>query len=248
MAELAFKEQDAQDILVEGVDDPRIARAGQSLIGQHRRGNAVDLVAFDVPHAALVQLSAQLESLGLTHELSAPLIDSLRRYLIARGAEFSRASSAKPVRLHLMVADGLPDRRFENGLTEVTCIGAEGLQVQGVSGQNVRATISGTATTSNAADVDAMFANVRGLRLWFRCEAPTKEDLDGLMTSMEAALAGVAQAVGGSMSAEDFKNLLATRSSNPFSIRKSRITSFDANSPSAFVAASTKAAGINPFA
>lgn len=210
MAELAFKQQDAQDLLIESVSNPHVQSAGVFLIGQHRRGRPVKLEALGRPQEALVSLSEQIEALGASHEMSNELIEALRLYMVSLGAEFSTKASAKPVYLNLEVAEGLPDCRFENSLTEVTCIGTEGIQVHGVSGQNVRATISGTATTSNAADVDAMFANVQGLRLWLRCEAPTKEDIDGLMTAMEVALSGVAQAVGGSMSAEDFKNLLET--------------------------------------
>jgi hypothetical protein len=207
---LTRETQNNQDTLAEEVNDPMVIRAAQHLITRHRVGQGFDINAFDVPHEALADISAQLEDIGMSHALADPLIQSLRRYVMANGGSFVRAANAKPVVIRLTVANAMPDRRFDNGMTELACIGATQVKVEGASAVNVRATPSGTATTSNAANIDAMFSNVKGLHLWVRFEAPTKADLDGLMTTMEGALAGVAQSIGGAMGAADFKKLLET--------------------------------------
>lgn len=199
---------DEPDTLYEEVSDPSVARAAQHLIVRHRLGQRFEIEALDVPHAALASIGEQLEEAGLSHSLADPFIDALRRYIMKNGGAFSRAANAKPVRVHMIVADRMPKSRFDNAMTELACLGPREVKVEGATRVNVRATPSGTATSSNAADVDAMFAQVRGLFLWVRFEAPTKEDLDGLMNSVEATLAGVAQSVGGAMGAADFKKLL----------------------------------------
>ncbi|PZO88226.1 MAG: hypothetical protein DI626_02240 [Micavibrio aeruginosavorus] len=196
------------DTLIDEINDPAVRLAARHLVTRHRSGQTFDISAFDVPHAALVSISEQLEEAGVSHAMSSPLIAGLRRYIMSTGGSFVRAVNAKPVVIRLMVGNRMPDRRFENGMTELSFIGSSEVRVEGASSINVRATPTGTATTSNAADVDAMFANVKGTHLWVRFEAPTKQDLDGLMTSMEAALAGAAQSLGGAMSAGDFKELL----------------------------------------
>lgn len=200
--------EQAEDTLVAEIGDPAVRHAARHLVARHRAGQTFDISAFDVPHAALADISGRLEEAGVSHAMSEPLIAALRRYIMSTGGSFVRAVNAKPVVIRLMVGDRMPDRRFENGMTELACIGSSETRVEGASSINVRATPTGTAMTSNAADVDAMFANVRGTHLWVRFEAPTKQDLDGLMSSMDAALAGVAQSVGGVMDADGFKALL----------------------------------------
>lgn len=196
--------------LVEAVGDATLAYASQHLIVRHRMGQRFEIEALDIPHDALASIGEQLEEAGISHALSESFIGALRGYIMQNGGAFSRAANAKPVRIHMVVADRMPKSRFDNAMTELACLGPRQIKVEGATRVNVRATPSGTATSSNAADVDAMFSQVRGLFLWVRFEAPTKEDLDGLMSAMESALAGVAQSVGGAMGAADFKKLLET--------------------------------------
>lgn len=190
------------------VNDPMVVRAAQYLINRHRRGQSFDIKAFDVPHVALASISAQLEQAGATHAMNEHLTGALKSYIMANGGSFSRAANAKPVTIHMVVTDRMPARRFKDGVTELAALGLQSTKVEGSAAINVRITPSGTATTSNAADVDAMFQNVRGLYLWVRFEAPTKTDLDGMMNTIERTLTGAAQGMGGAMSASDLQTVL----------------------------------------
>ncbi len=201
---------DAPDTLALEVTDALASRAAQHLIVRHRLGQRFDIEALDIPHEALASIAAQLEEAGVSHAMADPLVDALRRYIMTNGGSFVRAANAKPVRINMVVADRMPKARFDQAVTELACLGAREVKVEGATRVNVRATPSGTSTSSNAADVDAMFANVRGLYLWIRFEAPTKEELDGMMSTVEAALAGAAQSMGGGMGAGELKKLLET--------------------------------------
>lgn len=207
---LSRQTEETAETLAVDVHDPMVMHAAQHLIVRHRQGQRFDIEALDTPHEALAAIAAQLEEAGISHALSDPLIAALRRYIMANGGSFARAANAKPVRINMVVADRMPKARFDQAVTELACLGAREVKVEGATRVNVRATPSGTATSSNAADVDAMFANVRGLYLWIRFEAPTKAELDGLMSAVEAALAGVAQSMGGAMGAGELKKLLDT--------------------------------------
>lgn len=205
---LAKTLDEQSDSLLDEVNDAAILNAARQLIARHRAGHSFDIDALDVPHRALFSIAEKLEYSGAGHALSRPLIEALRRYVMESGGAFARAVNAKPVLVRMTVAPEMPSCRFKNGMTELACLGASEVKVEGSSSINVRATPTGTATTSNAANVDAMFANIKGLHLWIRFESPTREDMDALLSSMDVALAGIAQSIGGAMSAEDFKKLI----------------------------------------
>lgn len=194
--------------LLNEISNTAVINAARQLIARHRGGQSFDIEALDVPHRALSAIAEKLEELGASYSLSSPLIEALRGYVMESGGAFARAVNAKPVMIRMAVSPEMPACRFDNGMTELACLGTNEAKVEGSSSINVRATPTGTATTSNSANVDAMFANVKGLHLWIRFESPTRADIDALLSTMESTLAGIAQSVGGAMGAEDLKKLM----------------------------------------
>jgi hypothetical protein len=188
--------------------DAGVLNAARRLIARHRAGESFDIEALDIPHRAFLAISEKLDTLGYNHVLSKPLAESLRRYVMESGGAFARAVKAKPVMIRMVVASEMPACHFQDGMTELACLGTSDIKIEGSSTINVRATPTGTATTSNAANVDAMFANVKGLHLWIRFESPTREEMDSLLGTMEDSLAMVIQSLGGAMSADDLKELI----------------------------------------
>lgn len=192
------------------IDNPLIYSAAQSLIDLHRRNpdQPVKIEIFDVPHDALVQVSEQLDELGASHHVRDALITALKDYVMSKGGSFARAANAKPVYIAIQVADSKPESKFEQGVTEIAAVDGMTSRVEGASAINVRLTNTGTAMTSNVADVDRMFAGVKGDKLWIQFEAPTKQELAGLLNQQELALAAVGETIGGAISAAELEDVL----------------------------------------
>ena len=194
--------------LQSGVCNPLVHRAAQGLIDRYKDGMKIGVEAFDVPHDAFVSISEQLEDLGVAQSISAPLVSALKEYVLGKGGRFARAVNAKPIYIAAAVSDVMPQFRFEEGVTEMAAIDDISIKVEGVAGVELRTTINGSQMTSNRADVDKMFAHVKGYKLWIQFEAPTQNELDGLLSAQDASLAAVGQAIGGAVSAEGLQAVL----------------------------------------
>ena len=194
--------------LQDGVCNPLVHRAAQRLIDRHKDGIAVRVESFDVPHDAFVSISEQLEDLGVAQSISAPLVSALKEYVLGKGGRFARAVNAEPIYIAAAVSDVMPQFRFEEGVTEMAAIDDISIKVEGVAGVELRTTINGSQMTSNRADVDKMFAHVKGYKLWIQFEAPTQNELDGLLSAQDASRAAVGQAIGGAVSAEGLQAVL----------------------------------------
>ncbi|MDP7142596.1 MAG: hypothetical protein QF692_09410 [Alphaproteobacteria bacterium] len=194
--------------LQSGVCNPLVHRAAQGLIDRYKDGMKIGVEAFDVPHDAFVSISEQLEDLGVAQSISAPLVSALKEYVLGKGGRFARAVNAKPIYIAAAVSDVMPQFRFEEGVTEMAAIDDISIKVEGVASVELRTTINGSQMTSNRADVDKMFAHVKGYKLWIQFEAPTQNELDGLLSAQDASLAAVGQAIGGAVSAEGLQAVL----------------------------------------
>jgi hypothetical protein len=212
-AAFAEKAQDRREHNTQDkITNPRVYAAAQSIINYHhdtkRNGGTFRIEAFDVPHDALVDVAEQLDALGATHAVKITLLDALKDYVMSKGGSFARSSNAKPIYIALEVGGKKPEYRFEDGQVEMAAIDGMSAIVEGASMINVRLTTSGTAMTTNQADVDRMFAHVKGDKLWIQFEAPSKEELDGLMSEQQVALAAIGETIGGAVSAEELKTIL----------------------------------------
>jgi hypothetical protein len=191
------------------IANPLVYAAAQFLIDLYRQtGQTVKIEAFDVPHEALLSIARQLDEIGAVHAVKEALLSALKDHVMSHAGSFARAANAKPIYIALQVANGKPDFAFEQGVTEMAAIDAKSARVEGASAVNVRLTATGTATTSNIADVDKMFASVKGDKLWIQFEAPTREELDGLLTQQQVVLTAVGEAMGGAMSAAALEDVL----------------------------------------
>lgn len=191
------------------VSNPLVYSAAQTLIDYYRTyQKPVKLEAFDIPHDALISIAEQLDELGTAQIVKDTLLQALKDYVMSKGGSFARAANAKPIFIALNVADKKPAFKFDDGVTEMAAINGTSAQIEGASAVNVRLTATGTAMTSNAADVDKMFANAKGDKLWIQFEAPTKVALDGYLGEQQVVMAAVGEAMGGAMSAGELKEIL----------------------------------------
>ena len=188
--------------------NPLVYQAAQKLIDRHKAGSPIYVEAFDVPHEALVTISERLEELGISQSIADIFVGALKNYILSNGGSFARTVNAKPIFIVAEVADTMPDFRFESGITEMAAIDEKSATTEGVSKVELHSTITGTKMTSNRANIDKIFTNVKGYKLWVRFEAPTHDEVNGFLTQQQVALTAIGETIGSAVSAAELKELL----------------------------------------
>lgn len=182
---------------LEPIEDAEVRAAGQFFVAQHRRGRPVDIKVLDRPGDALAATAKKLTELGASYNMAEQMLARLRAYIIERGEEFAQGGA--PVEIILATGDEKPETRFANARSVAFVINERQSVFAGVTTQNVRATLTGTATSSNEADINAMFAHVRGTSFWGVLVEPGRDQLKGLLNSLDAGIAAVLEATGGAL-------------------------------------------------
>jgi hypothetical protein len=187
---------------------PLVRAGARGLIGYHRQENPVIAASWGTPSVVFDEIANQLSvyhGRAIAEDMATALVEHAQDHALSfRGRHPSNVIAVK-----LEVADTDPEAQFETGAIETQRIdGKTGrADVAGSSGQEVRLTASGTATTSNRADVGAIFAHVRIKSLWIKFEAPDREELQGIAEQM--ALNAMAAMAEGGMSAAEIEAVLA---------------------------------------
>ena len=197
------------DLMIQDISDADITAGGQRFIDLSQRGYPVDIRIIDIPHEALLTAAERLEKMGISYQIARPLLDALRADILKQGGSFARDHNAKPIEIIIAVQNTLPESRFEGAVTDVACINSQRSYTAGATKQDVRSTISGTATsTSNESAVENVFAHVNTPSFWRRLSAPTREQLDGMMSDLEAGMVAAMEALGGSVDIEALKEII----------------------------------------
>lgn len=196
------------DLSIQPVRDEDVTAAGRHFIARAKQGYPVDIRVVDVPHDALLSVAERLEAAGVRYEISRPLLDALRADILQRGGSFARGFNAKPVEIIVTVQNTLPESRFNGAVSEVSCINSQQAIVAGATTQNLRSTISGTAFTSNEASVENVFSQINIPTFWTRLTAPTRDQVEGLLSELEAGMAAAVEALGGAVDIAALRDII----------------------------------------
>ncbi|MCI5060990.1 MAG: hypothetical protein MRY79_07960 [Alphaproteobacteria bacterium] len=178
---------------------PVVRQAAWGLVEHHRKGHKVEIRSRGTIDHVLDDLSTQFLAFGTSRVIAHKLAQALVDEALAHANGFSSKVHQKYIAVSALVAEQFnPEMyQFETGHTEVIVIDKNHADLAGSAGQEVRLTANGTATTSNRADVDQIFASVKKWALYIVHEAPGKQELDGIEAAQEAAMAAIAAELGG---------------------------------------------------
>jgi len=186
---------------------PLVRQGAAKLIDYHQRGNSVLLKSWGTPDVVFGQIAAQLAQfhpVAIAEEMAQELVAHAENHAM----QFRTKHAANVIGVKMEVAETDPEGQFETGALETQRIDAytERAQVAGSAGQEVRLTSSGTATTSNRADVGAIFASIKKWSLWLKFEAPDRNELESIAN--DQALAALAQLAEGGLSPEEMQEII----------------------------------------
>lgn len=179
---------------------PLTHRAAWSLVEHHQKGHKVEIKSRGHIEHVFEDLTEQFMSFGTTRIIASNLAQALVDDTVQRAEEFSGKVGQKYIGVSAFVAETFNKSmyQFETGHTELIVIGKNTADIAGSSGIEVRFTATGTATTSNRADVGQIFASVKKWGLYIVQEAPGKQELKGIEAEAQIAMA----ALGAEMGAE----------------------------------------------
>ncbi len=187
-----------------------VRQAAWGLVEHHQKGNPVEIRARGTSESVFESLTNQFMAFGTSRVIAEHLAQALVDETINRANDFRSKVKQNYIAVSAIVADAFREDmyQFETGHTEVIVIDKDTADIAGSSGQEVRLTATGTATTSNRADVGQIFASVRKWGLYIIEEAPGKEEIDALDAQVQAALAAIGTDMAAGMDGEGLRAVI----------------------------------------
>ena len=172
-----------------------VRQAAWALVEHHRQGHEVEIRARGGVESVLQSLSKQFLDFGATRVMAQKLAQVLVDEALDYASAFSSKVNQKYIAVSALVAEQFSRDmyQFETGHTEVLIVDKNSAEIAGAAGQEVRLTANGTATTSNRANMDDIFASAKKWALYIVHEAPGRQELDGVEAAQEAAFAAIAE-------------------------------------------------------
>lgn len=198
------KQEYERDILVAEDIDPAVRFGAQRLITSHRAGAPVDIKSWGSAEAVYDEVTAKLIAYGMEQGLAQEMTRRFVDYAVEKAEGFQSEHQAKIIALRVTVAEVNPDPQFETGPVATFRLNGSSRQAEmaSASGQNVRSTISGTATTtSDRSSVENVWQGVKEWSVWGKMEAPDKSELKDMAPAVIAK--ALAQMAAGELSAEE---------------------------------------------
>ncbi len=202
--------QDERDILVMEDIDPAAQFGSQRLIAAHLGGAPVDIKSWGTAETVYEEVTAKLIAYGVEQGIAQNFVRGLVEYAVEKASEFQSEHQAKIIALRITVDETNPDPQFETGPVATFRLNGMSRQAQmaSASGQNVRSTISGTATTtSDRSSVENVFMGVKEWSVWGKIEAPDKSELKQVAPGVIAV--ALAQMAAGELTPEEAATLQA---------------------------------------
>lgn len=204
------KQEQDRDILVAQEIDAEITYGARQLIAYHRSGAPVDIKSWGTADIVYEDVTNQLMSYGMQQGMAQDMTHRLVQYAVAHADEFRAEHNAKIIAVRLTVNEMNPSAQFETG--PVATFRLNGFsrlaEMASASGQNVRLTASGTATTSSdRSSVENVWQGVKEWSVWGKMEAPDKTELAGQTPALIAA--ALAQMADGALTPAEAATLQA---------------------------------------
>jgi len=211
MALQALQQQDSDRDHLMMEDVAPAARFGaQRLIAAHLAGAPVDIKSWGTADTVYEEVTAKLIAYGVEQGIAQDFTRSLVDYAVEKASEFQSEHQAKIIALRVAVDEINPAAQFETGPIATFRLNGSSRQAQmaSASGQNVRSTISGTATTtSDRSSVENVFKGVKEWSVWGKIEAPDKSELKQI--APDVVMAALAQMAAGELTPEEAATLQA---------------------------------------
>jgi hypothetical protein len=204
------KQQHDRDILVMEDIEPVAQFGSQRLIAAHLGGAPVDIKSWGTAETVYEEVTAKLIAYGVEQGIAQNFVRGLVDYAVEKASEFQSEHQAKIIALRIAVNETNPDPQFETGPVATFRLNGASRQAQmaSASGQNVRSTISGTATTtSDRSSVENVFMGVKEWSVWGKIEAPDKSELKQVAPGVIAV--ALAQMAAGELTPEEAATLQA---------------------------------------
>src|SRR5690606_18344243 len=121
------------------------------LIAAHLAGAPVDIKSWGSAEAVYEEVSAKLIAYGMEQGIAQDFTRALVEYAVEKASGFQSEHQAKIIALRVAVDEVNPDAQFETGPIATFRLNgtSKTAEMASASGQNVRLTASGTATTSS---------------------------------------------------------------------------------------------------
>lgn len=176
--------------------DPMVYRAASELIRLDDDGRKTDIEAQGKVYDVLQSVEDGLKEVGVSHLITAQILDTLAHYVSGLGADFARQAKAKPLYARIMVTDREPEDIPDCKLQSVTCIDGHRVQGDDAGKMSMTLTLYGTSNAmSQGMSMDRIFES--GKKKWLLIYYGTVEGSDlNRFDTVDADLATLVQAVG----------------------------------------------------
>ena len=210
VAQTLQRQDQDRDILVAQEIDAEVTYGARQLISYHRGGAPVDIKSWGTADTVYEDVTNQLIAYGMQQGMARDMTRRLVQYAVDHADEFRAEHNANIIAVRLTVDEINPAAQFETG--PVATFRLNGLSRQAemasASGQNVRLTASGTATTSSdRSSVENVWQGVKEWSVWGKMEAPDKSELAGQTPALIAA--ALAQMANGELTPAEAATLQA---------------------------------------
>lgn len=208
LAMTAVKDEVQHEMLTQTELHPLVTRGAERLISYHKSGEPVVIKSWGTTENVFQEVTSGLMAYGYSRVIAEDMAEQLVNHALEHANVFKGRHQTNIIGVKLEVSETDPEAQFETGSIETHRIDGQSksAEVAGSSGQEVRLTATGTATTSNRAEVGNIFASVRQWSLWLKFEAPDKQELKGIAQNMAMqAMSGMAL---GEIAPEEMQQIL----------------------------------------